>query len=380
MQRKTVKEKRDGSSYGGGPRLSVYDEGQDTTDRATAEQKGEVRWKYDGPWLDGMQEGDFQRWMIREVGKRHGEWKEYLCNMEVERKINAARMNARHEGESLSEADIDRLRVTAQPTDQEFAVLQKRLRDGHERDQLSSDLTALITNFLDLPSLFAKEGGDEFARMMSSLIGSNANGAPSTHPGAGLSHLRTNAIMENHPIHGPQAFRTPVEARVLRPRGGDNTAKEYSATLGVAGMAAEDAISGSYKPEDRSKYRPSDDPAANLDPESETGGKVWVRPQRAWIDDQGRVRMALVRADDEAVKVKLGDVEDIHASKNGPSRKPQNSYVGQSAGANYGTALPRSAPSAARSGVQGFDEELSSSVGSSARQQLENLLPRARAR
>lgn len=362
--------------------ISVYDEAHDTTDRQAAdERRGEGRWKYEGPWLSGMQEGEFKNWLLRQVRSRQGEWQEFLRQQETERRVREALSNARSEGNPLSGDDLENIRTDSRPTDDELELLFKDLRDDHAEDRLSSELTALITRFLDLPAVPGEERSkedDEFRRMVSKLAPglSTEKGPPSTHPGAGLSHIRTSAVMENHPIHGPQASRTPVQARVVLPRTSGGRATERLAKVGVGGVIAEDSASGTR---DASRFKKdADDPAHMMNPETEGGGKIWVQPNSASVDEKGRIQLTLGRADLEALAVKTGDVEAIHEQKRqgalaaGPAPARGTEY-----NARYGTSLPDTrrfteqgrqqsqwyggvggGAQRPRPGVRGFDEEL----------------------
>lgn len=363
-----------GASFARRKPISVYDDAHDITDKdATEELSGEGRWKYEGPWLSGMQKGEFENWLLRQVSSRRSEWKEFLRQRENEKRIKSAWAEARAEGNALTPEDIERLRAT----DQDLQGIQKQLRDEHANEQLNSELTRLITTFLDLPmaSLEGSQNLDSafLASIMQTM--SAEKGPPSTHPGAGLSHLRTHAIMDNHPIHGPQSSRTPIQARVVKPRvGASGGQSDYRAKLGVGGVVAEDSTSATLAEQDMSRFRKDTSDATHvINPRVPGGGKVWVRPQAAWVDEQGRIRMNLRRADEESVAVKTGDVEAIHEQKRqGNIGPPRRTMMGQTA--NYGTALPdtkRMSPTqraqvaggagsgqTPRSGAKGFDEEL----------------------
>ena len=227
----------------------------------------------------------------------------------------------------------------------------------------------------------------------------------------GLSYLRTHAVMENHPLHGPQAHRAPVLARVLRPR---NSAlgTQNRASLGVGGFVTEDSVSMAFN-SDRSAgsrlagnqqmmggYDP-DKMSNAIDADLAGGNKMWVHPMTASVDERGRIRLELSRGDKEAVAVKTGNVDLIHEARAASTRGMMSSVAfpmassssssslpeqGTQRNANYGTRLPdhskrgysppserrggvdyssalsagqqRTPPPYRRSGVQGFDEEL----------------------
>lgn len=281
---------------------------------------------------------------------------------------------------------------TLRPSLETLATLEKELRDDHlsgsstAGKNLSSDLTALIVRFLDLPALTSEDETSRgllnaatrgFANIMNNLGLSDSDTAPpATHPAAGLSHLRTNAYMENHPIYGPQAYHSPVLSRVLLSRQRDRGTALANAQLGVGGFVARDDVGGGMG----EKGNTSKDPTSLLNPDefepptqeadesaeafatrleawkSETkyANKLWVQPRYATIDESGRIKLEVSRADKEAVAVKVGgeEMENLHKSRMA-GLLPRSSSValpaqmlgggggnGQQQRANYGFGLP----------------------------------------
>ncbi|KAK5133796.1 hypothetical protein LTR08_007225 [Meristemomyces frigidus] len=357
------------------PPVSVFEESGDNTDAGGPVQGRGVggvpgrgapmggeqkpRWKYSGPWIAGLPEGDFQRF-TRQVAKRKADFRAFLETHVAEQKLADRRRQAQDQGESLSLAQIAQLRVQLRPDAAELRGVEKALRDAHALDGLSSELTHLITAFFDLPAV-APDSPASTPDVRSSLLRDTLNAItddasaadaapPSTHPSAGLSYLRTNAVMDNHPLHGPQAHRAPVLARVVRPR---NSAQgtEYVAKLGVAGFIAPDSVSASLNT-DRStrntaltnspllSYDP-DAMAHSLDPDLPGGNKMWVHPQHAYVDEHGRVRLTLSRGDREAIAVRSGDVEAIHAARDAATRGMAGARAlpGTAGNANFGFSL-----------------------------------------
>jgi hypothetical protein len=97
----------------------------------------------------------------------------------------------------------------------------------------------------------------------------------------------------------------------------------------------------------------TDDPAHILDPDLPGGNKLYVRPISASVDEAGRVRLSVARADSEAIAVKEGNVEQIHAgrssgagARSGVQLPPLFSRERHTA--NYGTGLPPTRRMAAR--------------------------------
>jgi hypothetical protein len=278
------------------------------------------RWKYTSPHIGGMQEGEFQTWLEKKITPEMKlRWREFLRQQEMKVRIVRERRQARDEGRSLTAERIKELEVQLLPTDEEVEEIEKKLRDRHIEDSLSSTLSQLLTEFLDLPPLPgldrtpARTSG--LQAQVNDIVADKA--PPSTHPSAGLGHLRTNAIMDNHPLYGPQKHRSPVEARVVRPRYTGTAQNEHSARLGVGGFVAADPVTGTFNPDASKRKLQSipDQMASNLDPDIIGGNKLWVHPENAQIDDKGRVSMTVSRADDEALAVKKGDVKSIFERK-----------------------------------------------------------------
>lgn len=299
--------------------------------------------------------------------------------------VAAADRQIRDAQKSVAEAQMKRTRILQEwqakripqlrPSLEELSELEKGLRDSHAN--LGSDLVKLITRFLDIPAVNTEFAGSArndvnpgFSIELSPL-GDNEIAPPTTHPAAGLSHIRTNAFMENHPVHGPQAYPSPILSRVLMAR---NSARSNSANavLGVGGFVAQDPATGGVG---KASRREIADPTHVLNPDLPHGNKIHVRPHTATIDEAGRVRLTVARADNEAVAVKGGNVEHIHEGRGSAMARSPVIGLPPSIGrprANYGFGLPdtrRLAAGQRRSGmarpgaaplprVRGYDEEL----------------------
>lgn len=262
------------------------------------------------------------------------------------------------------------------PSLEELAELEKGLRDEHQ--SLGSPLAALLTRFLDIPavntkdimqSVNAKSMG--LSREVDSLTNDREEAPPTTHPAAGLSHIRTNAFMENHPVYGPQAYPSPILSRVLMTRSSIRS-NNSTAMLGVGGFAVLDPNSGSTFGKGKSIARRGidEDPTHLLDEKSKEGNKIFIHPHNAIVDEAGRVRLNVSRADSEAVAVKEGNVEHIIEGRGAGAGRP--SPVGlppmptnDRRRANYGFGLPdtrqtnqnQSRP-ARQPRMDGFDAEI----------------------
>ncbi|KAI7605612.1 hypothetical protein KC343_g13679 [Hortaea werneckii] len=342
------------------------------------------RWKFNGPWIAGMQEGDFDLY-TQQLASRKGEWKEFLRSQVVEQRLSERRRMAQETGEILSLQDIARLRDELLPDDAELEEAEKKMRDAYPRDGLSSELTALIAQFLDLPAVRPDTTDyqpsmktSQFRTLMSTFNfeGSKESTPPSTHPSAGLSYLRTEAVMENHPVHGPQAHRSPILSRVVRPRNAA-TGTDHQAKLGVGGIVTYDPITAqlSVRPATRgglnNQSSPNDfDPnamASTLDPDLPGGNKMWVHPRHAAIDQDGRIRLTVERARDEAIAVKRDNVQHIHDARAAATRgglAARSPLPGTRENPNFGFSTRRPQQSQRKAGgVQGFDQELGRQQG-----------------
>lgn len=365
--------------------VSVFEDHLDSTDPEDAEK---VRWKYKGPWIAGMQEGEFDGYLSGPVAlqKSKGAWREFLRQRLIAKKRADAQRLARDEGlnpeEKAAEVDV---------SNEELAAQEKRLRDDHADSKLTSELTALITDFLDLPAVHVKDSLSteiDFAtpamKAYFDKATSDKEDSPlSTHPSAGLSHIRSNAFMENHPLYGPQAYRSPILSRVVKPRN-SATGTENQAKIGVGGVVTNDPVAGSYGQERgrRMDRGPEADRMAHaLDPEIKGGNKFWVHPDTAYVDEKGRIRLDILRGDKEAIGIKTGNIEHISNSTNAAldraramgGRMAQLDGVqsspprGTQGNANYGFSLPdmrRAAADVPRAPqTRGFDEELGRKQG-----------------
>lgn len=254
-----------------------------------SEQDGGRRWKFAGPWLAGQTEGEFERYVARQVQGRMREFKEYLReDLKAEKKQERRRI-AQSEGQAVDDQSVFEV------TDQEVDAKLKSLR----QDASLSELSAKIRSFLDLP--VARGGG----------------GPPMMHPSGGLSYLRTHAVLSNHPLLGPQAKLAPVQARVLMPRQ-SSTGQGSTAKLGVAGVVTDDTagLSSFNVPEERS-------PLKTWDTTSPGGGKTWVHPTKASIDARGQIDLRLEYALPATIEIYTGKRAKAEESKAGkPSSRP----------------------------------------------------------
>lgn len=180
----------DGQRGRGKSAMSVYEDAVDNTDPKAVEgpkqapagglgtfgmaggSQPKQRWKFDGPFVAGMSEGEFDRYLKRAIGKRKDEWLEFVREREARSRVRNDERQARHRGTALKTEDIAEATQHHRPSDEELRVLMKHYRDDHARHGLRSQLTGLLSEFLDLPPISIDTGSDAFAdKLMSGMQG-----------------------------------------------------------------------------------------------------------------------------------------------------------------------------------------------------------------
>lgn len=273
-------------------RKSVFEEDMDFTEY----QKGrsdDKRWKFQGPWLARMTEGDFLEFLNDNVRPKRAQFRQLLKERLAE-SINSHQATTAMEQGNVAPAKISPKDIT----EDQFTDYVRSLRSDR------ATLYALVSKFLDLAPL-----GQPVGIIQTFLsAGENAaadspygkSGPPPSHPSAGISYLRTSAFMDNHPVYGPQAHRAPVLSRVVSPRGGPNPAK-----LGVGGFVS-DAPSGDNEFNMRlGRQRLQSNKKilsgiTQLDTVTFGGAKAFVEASSATVDPSGKVVLNLMEADSEA--------------------------------------------------------------------------------
>lgn len=285
------------------PQPSAFEETYDFTaidpeDRTAARN---IRWKFTGPWLAGMTQGEFVQWLEKTVRPKRPEFRNFL-KQRLAADIDRAR----------AEKALDKGQEAPPPVDPSTVSNDKlvdylrKLRNNREA------LFDMVGEFLDLaplraPSIAERKGafwsvaapvntatGNPYSAKTESPYAEH--GPPVTHPSAGLSYLRTASYLDNHPFYGPQKTHPPVQARVVRPR---RKAIGLQAKLGVAGFIAE---------------RPGGDGISNrkdtamwhldrMDVTTPGGTKMPVQVSNAKVNSRGRVEITVLDADIEALLV-----------------------------------------------------------------------------
>ncbi|KAG9244686.1 mitochondrial ribosomal protein MRP51 [Calycina marina] len=298
---------------------AVFDEDVDVTERPEVSNLGDdvIRWKYKGPWLAGMSEGEFMGYINKQIRSRKQEFQNFiraeLASIWTTKRTNAAR-----------DKGLD-IPPPYKPSDILAGELNKYIKELRDNDGIRNNL---ICKFLDLPPMPTK-GVDDVVENLSILPGGRATveipqevaknpykevGPPKTHPSAGLSYNRTAAIMYNHPRWGPQAHPPPVPARVVKPT--KASVGFNRANLGVAGFVVDVPSSVSQRP-NKSNTKPEYgglnymDHLKHIDIDTVGGAKTWVKPRYAFVDTDGHVRLTVDVAHPDAVAVRTDTVDDL---------------------------------------------------------------------
>ncbi|KAK4163194.1 mitochondrial ribosomal protein MRP51 [Cladorrhinum sp. PSN259] len=258
--------------------VSVFENEIDNTDIAPKDRAEHIdqRWKFTGPWLAGMTEGDFKQYLSKTVRPKRTAFRGFLKEKIAEEQNAAAAARALDAGELESE----RKPVTAADvTEEELTDYLRKLR-AHKHH-----LYAMVGNFLDLAPLKPPEIAIQTIKTKETFaVTTNPyaeHGPPCTHPSAGISYLRTDKYMDNHPLYGPQKEHQPVQARIIRPR---RNANHTPATIGVAGFVAQTTL-GDIRLNNKNYGGILD----NISPEIDGGNKMWVQPKKVTVDSNGKV-------------------------------------------------------------------------------------------
>lgn len=285
------------------PELDHTDPNAPRFDPQTGEQV--KRWKFQGPWLAGMTEADFSEYIERELIGRKDEFLAFVRQQAME----AARNNKRRQATDSGERDAQTDAVISEPTELSLAALRTIITRLRRNFSVTSDLTGLVVRFLDLPgSTTERSHYTDSAKRLS-------QGPPSSHPSAGLSYLRTDAVLTNHPIFGPMANPAPQKARLLA--AGSQTMVKRDERLGVAGFIA-DKIQGEGHNSGRrfpawEKTLNQDDEQSRKDMHMKSiglsipgGTRIWVEPKRASVDETGRLHLEVRGANSTSVDGRVG--------------------------------------------------------------------------
>ncbi|KAH0563208.1 hypothetical protein GP486_002225 [Trichoglossum hirsutum] len=283
-----------------GPHRSVFEPVLDNTQPNPRDPAVDARrWKFRGPWLAGKTEGEFNRYLEKEIRRRRMEFRQYVRRHAVAKKVAEKRR-----------MDIEDGRISET---EEHAITGDEISAGELQDYIISlrndktTLNALIHSFLDLPAPptlgLIGPSNHGFGTNLAPVASMYAEtGPPKTHPSAGLSYLRTSSYIQNHPLLGPQANPSPVQARILAPRK-SATSSNNIAKLGIGGIVSRDSVAASFR---QDRFPDGTPGITRLDPSIPGGAKIWVHPSRAAIDVEGRIKLETIRATPTTVAIHEG--------------------------------------------------------------------------
>ncbi|RYP68310.1 hypothetical protein DL769_005534 [Monosporascus sp. CRB-8-3] len=267
---------------------SVFEEDRDVTaiPEGKEEELENKRWRFKGPWLAGMTDGAFGKYLEKEVRGRRTEFRAFL------KERLAAEMTKDQASEAIEKVvDAPEPVTAADVTEKQLVEYMKRLRSE------KIELYRLVSRFLDLAPLAQPfNPRDAAPNKLYELNRPNVyseSGPPITHPSAGLSYLRTRRFQENHPLYGPQFDHPPAEARVVMPR--HTPTGNYNPILGVGGFIADIGQDTSFN---TSRGRKHQDLMA-FDLETRGGAKKYADIKVANVDSRGKVIMQVDEASSE---------------------------------------------------------------------------------
>ncbi|RDA88748.1 hypothetical protein CP532_4109 [Ophiocordyceps camponoti-leonardi (nom. inval.)] len=272
---------------------SVFERDVDFTHLPPDQNSAEMfdkRWKFSGPWVNRLSELEFDRYLKTKVQPRRAEFRALLKDLLAQDLTATQNRAARDKGnEPPPPVKVEEI------TKKQFTEFLRKIR----YDRILS--FGLTSSFLDMGPL-----GHPGRSLRDILLPTRGHitsspyskmGPPQSHPSAGISYLRTNAAMENHPIYGPQKKRTPVEARILHPKLGFSTGK-----LGVGGFVTSPPDGNSKFNERRNGKLPV--PGIDfLDLKTYGGGKYYVEPLLASLDPRGRIVLKVIEPSDVATLI-----------------------------------------------------------------------------
>ncbi|KAI5868600.1 mitochondrial ribosomal protein MRP51 [Durotheca rogersii] len=329
------------------PAASNYDEMAQITDQKSVfEEDGDVtalddkqkvelvnkRWKFTGPWLAGMLDGEFNKYIEKKVRTRRSEFRAFL------RETLAAEMTAKRMQEA-KEHDPGTEPAAVSASEISDDLLTEYLR--HLRQERVT-LYKLVSQFLDLAPidlntayhyLSSMKVGKPYDFVRANPYGSK--GPPITHPSAGLSYLRTRNFQEHHPIYGPQKYHTPIKTRVLKPV--NHTMASFKPSIGIAGFVgstlSNDTTFNAIKQRNQNEFSRS---LHELELVKHGGAKIYVQPTSATIDSSGRVIITIGETNPQAELVQrelVGEADVFQQvvkslSQPVPRQNPRNTWSG----------------------------------------------------
>lgn len=262
------------------------------------------RYRFNGPWIAGLSEAEFNEY-LKQVSKRKDEFLNFL------RKRYHAQITAQKRQSDIAQNGTPS-EAEASTTNNDVPFSEDAFQEWLRMERMHPrELPVAMKQFLDfappmMPGSSITGKGSFKWDTGPSNVSTPAyahDGPPQTHPSAGLSYLRTNSRILNHPSLGPQKDKPTVAARNFRSTrpgpGGPRVA------TGVAGFIADDS---------NMRYTDNYSPALE---EMYGGPKMASHVQRAWIASDGRVSLKVAAATSSS----SGDADNRPAYTRGKNRQ-----------------------------------------------------------
>jgi hypothetical protein len=310
------------------------------------------RWKHEGPWLPGMGADEFVNYITQEVSTHRKEFSKYLVQY-VKNEIYTKRQNESRNAEALPLDAAEAEELLAEQEKQWSNISHSDVLDGIKElrreaavDPLTSKLVQrLIVPFLRLPTIKLKNAiyrQDSTSTDYQQYRFDDSTAPITTHPSAGLGYLRTNAILSNHPILGPQSERAPVKARVIQPRVTANFTETH-ARLGVAGFVTNDSERNTGASTNSWQYfqgiQRGSQNVEVIDVDTVGGAKLDILPRFASVSTDGRVHIKVARSVGAEVNVARGELDDRPPELSRPEKDPLDDLMGAGRKELGGTTL-----------------------------------------
>ncbi|KPI43794.1 uncharacterized protein AB675_6148 [Cyphellophora attinorum] len=189
------------------------------------------RWRYNGPWLAGLSNLDFEQFMEKVDDKTIAAFRRHLTKgIRAQRQKDYAVVRDR--------AKANQEELPPEPSsDVSESEIDARLQFLRHKP---NDFGPEIATFFDLPTgprENRNDGRSEYLYPPNST-GASENyqnfGLPRTHPSAGFSYLRSARYARMSPQRGPMNPNAPMPARVLKDVHSRDTSEKQS--LGVGGF------------------------------------------------------------------------------------------------------------------------------------------------
>lgn len=280
------------------PSKSVFEDYSDVTSLSAEDKvkKENVRWKFSGPWLAGMTDGEFDQYLSNTVRERRQEFREYLKQQLASELTQEQSATASEKAEPVPAPTL-----AGEITEEALTEYIRKLRGDRillfQHVGRFLDLAPLAPESTTLEALGRLKPNKKYEIALSPYA---RNGPPITHPSAGLSYLRTNNYLENHPIYGPQQYHAPVKARIVTPR---QSSSGWVAKIGVGGFISkipEGETSFNYTASLGKGVQEKIPGLNQYLPDVHGGSKVYVHPHRASIESSGKMILEFDATDPNA--------------------------------------------------------------------------------